>query len=60
VRTTRVQMAVCDTTHDTPRSDAENREIAELALRGVQLLCAWTSDVVEMVCVWLNVLPPMV
>lgn len=32
-----------------PRSDAENREITELALRGLQLLCSWTSDVVETV-----------
>ncbi|KAK0400166.1 hypothetical protein QR680_003383 [Steinernema hermaphroditum] len=30
-----------------PRSDHENRELTEVTLSGIQLLCAWTSDVVE-------------
>uniref|UniRef100_A0A914RWU6 Uncharacterized protein n=1 Tax=Parascaris equorum TaxID=6256 RepID=A0A914RWU6_PAREQ len=34
-------------TEDGPRSDAENREMTQLALSGIQLLCGWTSDVVE-------------
>uniref|UniRef100_A0AC34GHC3 Cytoplasmic FMR1-interacting protein n=1 Tax=Panagrolaimus sp. ES5 TaxID=591445 RepID=A0AC34GHC3_9BILA len=32
-----------------PRTDGENREIAALSLSGIQLLCSWTSDVVETV-----------
>lgn len=32
-----------------PRSDAENREIMNLTLSGIQLLCSWTSDVMETV-----------
>lgn len=32
-----------------PLSDAENREMANLTLSGLQLLCAWTNDVVETV-----------
>lgn len=32
-----------------PLSDAENREMANLTLSGLQLLSAWTSDVVETV-----------
>ncbi|VDK48795.1 unnamed protein product [Anisakis simplex] len=34
---------------DGPRSDAENREMTQLVLSGIQLLCGWTSDVVETV-----------
>lgn len=30
-------------------NDAENREMANLALNGLQLLCGWTSEVVETV-----------
>ncbi|KAI1717201.1 cytoplasmic fragile-X interacting family domain-containing protein [Ditylenchus destructor] len=30
-----------------PRSDAENREIANLTLNGLRLLCSWTCDVME-------------
>uniref|UniRef100_A0A1I8BTR6 Cytoplasmic FMR1-interacting protein n=1 Tax=Meloidogyne hapla TaxID=6305 RepID=A0A1I8BTR6_MELHA len=30
-----------------PLNDNENKEIAELTLNGLQLLCFWTSDVVE-------------
>uniref|UniRef100_A0A0N4UEL4 Cytoplasmic FMR1-interacting protein n=1 Tax=Dracunculus medinensis TaxID=318479 RepID=A0A0N4UEL4_DRAME len=41
------EIAVCD--KDGPRSDAENREITQLLLSGIQLLCGWTSDVVETV-----------
>ncbi|KAL3102786.1 hypothetical protein niasHT_021453 [Heterodera trifolii] len=32
-----------------PSNDGENREMAHLALSGLQLLCAWTCDVVETV-----------
>lgn len=32
-----------------PLSDAENREMANLTLSGLQLLCSWTSDVEETV-----------
>uniref|UniRef100_A0A915AC39 Cytoplasmic FMR1-interacting protein n=1 Tax=Parascaris univalens TaxID=6257 RepID=A0A915AC39_PARUN len=39
------EVAVYD--KDGPRSDAENREMTQLALSGIQLLCGWTSDVVE-------------
>lgn len=35
--------------NDGPRNDAENRELSDLALKGLQLLCAWTSDVSELV-----------
>ncbi|MFH4984178.1 hypothetical protein AB6A40_010887 [Gnathostoma spinigerum] len=41
------EIAVCD--KDGPRSDDENREMAQLVLSGIQLLCGWTSDVVETV-----------
>lgn len=40
-----IQATVRD--RDGPYSDAENREIAQLVLRGIRLLCGWTSDVVE-------------
>ncbi len=40
-----MQLAVYD--KEGPRSDKENGEISKLALSGLQLLCAWTSDVVE-------------
>lgn len=30
-----------------PRTDSENREIANLTLSGLQLLCSWTCDIVE-------------
>uniref|UniRef100_A0A1I7YB62 Cytoplasmic FMR1-interacting protein n=1 Tax=Steinernema glaseri TaxID=37863 RepID=A0A1I7YB62_9BILA len=30
-----------------PRTDSENRELTEVTLSGIQLLCSWTSDVVE-------------
>lgn len=40
------EMAVCDRETTNTR---EQREVAELALRGVQLLCAWTADVIETV-----------
>lgn len=32
-----------------PLNDNENKEIAELTLNGLQLICFWTSDVVETV-----------
>ncbi|XP_071452530.1 cytoplasmic FMR1-interacting protein isoform X2 [Hetaerina americana] len=36
------------TTYKESRTDAENRETAELALRGLQLLSQWTSIVTEL------------
>ncbi|PSN54695.1 Cytoplasmic FMR1-interacting protein [Blattella germanica] len=36
------------TTYKETRSDAENKETAELALRGLQLLSEWTSVVTEL------------
>ena len=39
------------TTRELPRNDAENRELTELALRGLQLLSAWTQQVMELVSV---------
>lgn len=39
------QVAVYD--RDGPRNDSENREMTQLMLGGIQLLCSWTSDVVE-------------
>ena len=36
------------TTYKECGSDAENRETAELALRGLQLLSQWTSVVTEL------------
>lgn len=41
------QVAIYD--RDGPRGDDENREMTRLMLSGVQLLCSWTSDVVETV-----------
>ncbi|KAM3720431.1 Cytoplasmic FMR1-interacting protein [Dirofilaria immitis] len=39
------EVAVYD--RDGPRSDSENQEMTQLILDGIQLLCSWTSDVVE-------------
>lgn len=36
------------TTYKETRSDAENKETADLALRGLQLLSEWTSVVTEL------------
>jgi len=36
------------TTYKECRSDTENRDTAELALRGLQLLSQWTSVVTEL------------
>lgn len=36
------------TTREVPRNDEENRELTELALRGLQLLSAWTQQVMEL------------
>ncbi|TMS38737.1 hypothetical protein L596_005392 [Steinernema carpocapsae] len=33
--------------NEGPRTDSENRELSKVTLCGIQLLCAWTSDVVE-------------
>uniref|UniRef100_A0A1I7RJ05 CYRIA-B_Rac1-bd domain-containing protein n=1 Tax=Bursaphelenchus xylophilus TaxID=6326 RepID=A0A1I7RJ05_BURXY len=34
---------------DQPRTDEENKEITELCLNGLRLLCDWTSSVIELV-----------
>lgn len=39
---------VTTTFKETPRTDAENDEIAELAIRGLQLLSEWTTVVSEL------------
>lgn len=39
------QVSVCD--REGPRTDAENKEISNLTLSGLQLLCSWTCDVME-------------
>ena len=36
---------------ETPRTDAENGELFDLALRGLQLLSQWTGVVTEL-CSW--------
>ena len=41
------------TTREKPRSDQENKELTNLALRGLQLLSAWTQQVMELVSVML-------
>lgn len=33
---------------ETPRTDAENKELNDLALRGLQLLSDWTTHVTEL------------
>ena len=37
------------TSREKPRSDQENKELTNLALRGLQLLSAWTQQVMELV-----------
>ena len=37
------------TMRDGPRGDEENRELTELALRGLQLLSTWSQQVMELV-----------
>ncbi|KAH9394332.1 Cytoplasmic FMR1-interacting protein 1 [Tyrophagus putrescentiae] len=39
---------VTTTVKDAPRSDAENRELLKLALKGIQLLADWTAHVTEL------------
>lgn len=36
------------TIKETPRTDAENRELLKLALKGIQLLADWTAHVTEL------------
>ncbi|KAJ8297562.1 hypothetical protein KUTeg_024093 [Tegillarca granosa] len=36
------------TTREGPRSDQENKELSDLALRGLRLLAAWTQQVMEL------------
>ncbi|KAK7103491.1 cytoplasmic FMR1-interacting protein 1 homolog [Littorina saxatilis] len=36
------------TTREKPRTDQENKELTNLALRGLQLLSAWTQQVMEL------------
>uniref|UniRef100_A0A915HY75 Glycine--tRNA ligase n=1 Tax=Romanomermis culicivorax TaxID=13658 RepID=A0A915HY75_ROMCU len=40
------EMAVYD--KDGPRSDEENKDLTELALDGLRILCSWTADLLEM------------
>jgi cytoplasmic FMR1 interacting protein len=40
---------VTTTQRDNPRSDAENKELHDLALRGLQNLSTWTLQVIELV-----------
>ena len=37
------------TTRESPRTDAENKDLYDLALQGLQLLSAWTQQVMELV-----------
>ena len=37
------------TTRESPKSDAENKDLCDLALRGLHLLSAWTQQVMELV-----------
>ncbi len=39
---------VTTTYKETPRSDAENKALSDLAFRGLQLLSEWTSIVMEL------------
>ncbi|GFR33631.1 cytoplasmic FMR1-interacting protein [Trichonephila clavata] len=39
---------VTTTVKETPRTDIENKELTELALRGLQLLCDWSTHVTEL------------
>ncbi|KAH7700938.1 cytoplasmic FMR1-interacting protein 2-like isoform 5, partial [Aphelenchoides avenae] len=43
----RIKIEISVYEKDASRTDAENREIANLVLSGIQLLCSWTSDVIE-------------
>ena len=36
------------TTREAPRTDEENRELTDLALRGLQLMSSWTQQVMEL------------
>ena len=40
---------VITTRRDAPRTDEENKELCELALRGLQLLASWTGRVIDLV-----------
>ena len=44
-------LQVTTTFKETPRTDNENKEIGDLALRGLLLLADWTSVVTELVCI---------
>uniref|UniRef100_A0A0K0ENA6 Cytoplasmic FMR1-interacting protein n=1 Tax=Strongyloides stercoralis TaxID=6248 RepID=A0A0K0ENA6_STRER len=46
---TRVKNEIESSDKHSQRSDYKNQEVAQLALSGIQLLCTWTSDVVETV-----------
>ncbi|GIX94913.1 cytoplasmic FMR1-interacting protein [Caerostris darwini] len=39
---------VTTTVKETPRTDVENKELTELCLRGLQLLCDWSTHVTEL------------
>lgn len=40
---------VTTTFKETPRTDAENKDLCDLALRGLQLLSDWTTHITELV-----------
>ncbi|KAK7504118.1 hypothetical protein BaRGS_00004422, partial [Batillaria attramentaria] len=44
----RIHNEFTTTTREKPRTDQENRELTNLALRGLQLLSAWTQQVMEL------------
>uniref|UniRef100_A0AC35U6R8 Cytoplasmic FMR1-interacting protein n=1 Tax=Rhabditophanes sp. KR3021 TaxID=114890 RepID=A0AC35U6R8_9BILA len=46
---TRVKNEMDSTDKFSSRTDLKNQEVTQLALSGIQLLCGWTSDVLETV-----------
>lgn len=44
----RIHNEFTTTTREKPRTDQENKELTNLALRGLQLLSAWTQQVMEL------------
>ena len=47
-RLSRYSNEVTTTFKETPRTDAENKTLLDLSLRGLQLLSEWTSVVTEL------------
>ena len=44
-----ISLQATTTKRESPRTDEENKELTDLALRGLQLLSAWTQQVLELV-----------